>query len=536
MLYLQFVIVYNLLINTEFMKAKNLLLCVTTLIVSTSAMAQTHDYLDRNQIKALINSNGALFGHIFHQNFIPSFEVPKGMGLNSIEMANLWVAGIDEFGNVRGAASTYFQYEEYYFGPVADNYYSEQYKNTYNRVWKVDLSEIQYHLENFSQPGYEMPEAFLHWPAHGNTSNGEAADLAPYYDYNQNGIYDPIEGDCPAISGDQAVYFIFNEALGHHESGGSKMGLEFHGMAYCFNPSIGSTLTQTIFINYKIINRSSQDYTDFYAGMWCDFSLGFNDDDTFGSDSINQMMYVFNSNNTDPLYGAPAPVQGVILLNSEIKAAIPLDCCGPEDSVAYNNLRGLSTSGGEYHYGGVPEGYPTTYYYTGYPELGTGWIARNSYSGDFYGFNVRGIISSGPYNFKSDQSICLDFAFPYARDLPGTHLTAIALLREKAAAILRFFNDNEFNCNNGQSGIYHELVEKHDFNIFPNPSSGIVNVNLTAIGEVEKKISVISSDGKMLKTITTSEDGLELDFPEKGVYIIVVETDAASFNRKLIVL
>ncbi len=517
------------------MRKRALVFGCLILLTGLNLFSQSFDYLDRNQIKALINSNGSLFCRNSSYAYPPSFEVPQGLGTTTIDIANLWVAGIDELGSLRGVGATYFQFEEYYFGPVADNYDSQLYKDTYNRVWKVSLSEIQYHIENFNQEGYELPEAFLNWPAHGNTENGESEDLAPYYDYNQNGIYDPRNGDFPAIRGDQAVYFIFNEALGHQFTGGAKMGLEFHGMAYCFNPSIGSTLTQTIFISYNIINRSNHEYSDFYAGLWCDFGLGNTDDDVFGSDSINHLMYVYNQNNSDALFGDPSPAQGVVLLNSEIKAIIPQYCCSGADTIIDYSVRGLNQWGNEFHFGGGVGGYPTTYAYSGYPELGTGWFAENG-NGGFYGSNVSGMISAGPYNLKSNQSICLDFAFPYARDLSGSHLTAISLLRQKSAAIIQFFNDNDFNCQNEELGISSYMTNYQMFSVFPNPSNGKANLDLTAIKGTEKKISVITGDGKLIRQITTSNENLEIDLQEKGVYIILVETEDFAFSRKLIIL
>lgn len=514
------------------MKKQALVFVFSILFFGLNVFSQTYDYLDRNQIKALVNSHGTLFNY----NYTPCFEVPQGLGINSIFSANLWVSGIDELGNLRAAADTYDQFSEYYYGPLAEDYTSDAYKNKYNRVWKVNLSEIQYHVENFDQPGYVLPESFLTWPAEGNTSNGEAAKLAPYYDYNRNGIYDPRNGDFPAIRGDQAVYFIFNEANGHNYTGGLNLGLEIHGMLYCFNPSIGSALTQTVFLNYNIFNRSNHDYSDFFAGMWVDFNLGSGEDDVFGSDSVNQMMYVFNANNTEPLYGAPSPVQGVIMLNSEIYGAIQTGCCGLDDTIVSNCLHDLYSNGDTMLYGRDTLGYPTTYYLSGYPETGTGWIQETASNGSFYYSDVSGIISAGPYNLAKNESICVDLAFPYARDLSGTFLTAIGLLRDKAAAIIQFFDDCGYACNNNEAGFLSDYIEKVGFEIFPNPSYESVEINLSAVKTLNKIITVYTSDGRIINKISTNENTVRLDFAEKGMYIIAVETSNVLSTKKLIIM
>jgi len=492
---------------------------------SSFLVAQNYDYLDRNQIKALIKSDGSLFNN----NSQASFEVPKGMGISTIYSANLWIAGIDETGILSAAGPTYQGTEEYYYGPVANDYSNDNYKNRYNRVWKVSLAEIQNHINNFNQPGYEMPEAFLNWPAAGNTANGEAAELAPYYDYNENGMYDPQNGDFPLIRGDQAVYFIFNDASGHNNPEGTKLGYEFHGMAYCFNPSIGSALPQTVFINYRIINRSLKDYNNLYVGLWNDFSLGYEEDDCIGTDSVNKMVYVYNAYNEDAYgvdpesidvntYGSPAPAQGLMLLSPEIQGAVvtPYSCC--YDTVIYNYLRSLNHDGTPFHYGGT--GYVTNFYNPG----------------SSYAWDAKALISAGPYNLNSGEEICLDFAYVYARDLSGTNLTAISFLREKAAALQKFFDDYGFSCNNNSLGIAINNTGKDDFVVYPNPATGIVNIDFSGLSQTVNKVTIRTADGKIVQQYYSSELPKQIDLQVKGLYIISVETSNGIISKKVSIL
>ncbi|MBK8414466.1 MAG: hypothetical protein IPL22_08125 [Bacteroidetes bacterium] len=39
--------------------------------------------------------------------------------------------------------------------------------------------------------------------------------LAPFADFNSNGIYDPQNGDYPYILGDESIYSIFNDYFPH---------------------------------------------------------------------------------------------------------------------------------------------------------------------------------------------------------------------------------------------------------------------------------------------------------------------------------
>lgn len=531
------------------------IITLLSLLFCLNSFSQSYDYLDFNQIKARVNSNGALF-HDEIVNDKPSFEVPQGLGRHTIFIANLWIAGIDENGDLHAVGPKFNQTPENYFGPIANDYNAEDYRLKYNNVWKVGVEQIQEHIYNFTKPDYVMPESFQNWPAEGNVENGEAAELAPYYDYNQNGKYDPENGDFPLIKGDHAVYFIYNESQGHNSTGGEIMGLEFHGMLYGFNSTVGSVLTETVFLNYQIINRSQHNYTDVYAGLWTEFDIGYAKDDQFGSDTLNQMMYVYNATNIDgngqdsiegmATYGSPPPVQGVVLLNPDFYASVIPTYIGAhpgigyefDDEVVLNLLKGRSMNG-------VPFYDPyewengdtivTTFYQSGYPELGTGWIPEISWSGG-YPSDVRGLISAGPYSLNKGKKLCLDFALPYARDYQGTNLTALTLLREKASLILDYFEEYDLGCDSYQSGIVQKVFGEKNFEIYPNPAFEIINVDLSKFDDAEIIIKIYTLDGKLINEVTTSEEHLELETPTKGIYLLNIETSKISISKKFTVI
>jgi len=511
--------------------------------------AQTYDHLDYNQIKAIVFSNGQLFNNT-PEGCMPGYEVPQGMNTYTIFSANLWIAGLDNENKIRSFAPKFNQNYVNYFGPASDDCKSEEFRLTYDKVWKVDIAEILFHIDNFDKPGYEMPESFSTWPAEGNIHNGEALNLAPYYDYNQNGIYDPESGDFPLIKGDYAVYFIYKDTDEHYYLSQDDMGLEFHGMLYGFNSTIGSVFSETLFLNYQIINRSQTNYSDVYAGLWTDFDLGYVYDDVFGSDSVNQMMYVYNSNIEDgygvedvyaeDFYGSPAPVQAVMLLNSEVHAAVDPDYYSGahpgilydyDDAVTYNVLQGKSMNGVPYFNPFALENGDTvitTYNYSGYPENGTGWIAPYAE----YGGDVRGLISAGPYTLNSGEKICLDFALPYARDLQGDNLSALSVLREKAGAILDFFEENDLGCDSYQTGILDRISKQDKITVYPNPSNGEFNVDLSDIAEKTKIVRIYSIEGKLLEEFTSTESELELSIQTKGSYLLFLETSKNKYVSK----
>lgn len=144
----------------------------------------------------------------------------------------------------------------------------------YNRLWKINRSEIDYHIAHWADAGYVPPADIATWPAHGDTLLHQAYLLAPFADIDYNGIYNPLMGDYPLIRGDQCIYFVFNDAGGlHHESGGQKLGLEIRGMAYAFDCPSDSALHYTLFMHYDIINRSTTIYNNVYLGVFTDIDL-----------------------------------------------------------------------------------------------------------------------------------------------------------------------------------------------------------------------------------------------------------------------
>lgn len=329
---------------------------VTQGTVSKVAMIyfRVHDnsfaYLDLNNIRARISASG------LHFNFDSAqFEVPKGSGKTAIYAHALWIGGLDGDSLLHLAGETYqmgtshypWTRHDYWAGPVSDSTGYNIYQDSlWNRVWKISREEINFHRNHFWEPGYHPPINILEWPAHGDTSLGQAFRLAPYSDRNANGLYEPLDGDYPEIRGDQALFFIFNDDRGkHRETGGNKLKVEIHGLAYAFDLPSDTAFKNTVFLHYKIINRSPATYNETYIGVFTDIDLGFADDDHIGCDVERGMFYNYNGKPADGTgqpwaYGENPPVQGVVVL-----AGAEMDADG-YDNPSY---RGSSLLGPSFH-------------------------------------------------------------------------------------------------------------------------------------------------------------------------------------------
>ena len=300
--------------------------------LSQAQTSPAYSHLDINNINARFNVSGSDF-------WDPAlgearFEAPQGSGKHSMFTTGLWIGGLENNGTLHIAATRYIQNGggDFYPGPMMDSSsYSAYEDSVWNKMWEITKAEVDNHQVNWDQPGYTAPADFISWPAHGDPGKGQATNLAPYHDHNTDGTYDPYDGDYPLIQGDQTIYFLRNDDRGiHAETNGEKLGIEIHGMAYAFDCPADSALYNTIFVNYKIVNRSSNTYDSTFAGLYMDPDLGDYSDDFIGSDVARSTAYAYNGPAIDGSgapdhYGENPPAQGMTILKGPLMDADGMD-------------------------------------------------------------------------------------------------------------------------------------------------------------------------------------------------------------------
>lgn len=278
------------------------------------------DSLDINQVSARINNNG---NHFWNCDGDPKYFVPKTTGQSALFSFGFIAGGIDDSGQLHLAGQRYDDINEmdYWPGPVMDSsLYSNSEDSAWNRLWKLNRTDIEYHQQHWWQSGYQMNPVIAQWPGNGDPALGQAEQLAPYHDLDANGIYNPGSGDYPIIKGDQCVFFIMNDTRRQHtQTGGKKMGLEIHGMAYAFDCTMDSALMYTTFLHYDVYNRSANTYHNAYFGTFVDTDLGYSWDDYVASDVKRGSFLTYNGRNMDGTgqageYGAFPPAISATIL------------------------------------------------------------------------------------------------------------------------------------------------------------------------------------------------------------------------------
>ena len=283
-------------------------------------------HLDINNIRSTILGNGSIMppsewkSSTGQPNPCPWYEVPQGSGCQTLYQLSFWFGATDIAMQLHLAGMLYNNVgRDYVMGPVTLDYASSDFMTQlkYMRIWSLTRAEIDQFIAHHGESNYEMPKDILEWPAHGD--EGFAPNLAPFVDVNGDGRYVPADGDYPDIKGDQCLFFIFNDACEHTETGGTPLRMEFHVMAYAFDAPDDEALDNTIFFNYKCYNRSTYAYSNCYTGFWADFDIGHADDDYAGCDVQRGSFYAYNATPTDGngqpwAYGDNPPVQAVTIL------------------------------------------------------------------------------------------------------------------------------------------------------------------------------------------------------------------------------
>ncbi len=497
-------------------------------------------YLDLNDVNCLIKSNGQPF---FNGTSAHTYEVPAGNGVHSIFTKGLWMGGFSPNGELHVAGDRYriSGKTDYYQGPVSDTiHYNQEYAVNWNRVWKLTKEDIEYHRANYSQPGYEPIPDIMDWPGNGDTELGQAAQLAPFWDWNGDGVYDPMAGDFPLITGDQAIYTIFNDDGEHTESGGKRLGVEIHAMYYAYDQPEDSALTQTVFGSFNLINRSQNDYSDFYAAFFVDFDIGFAWDDYVGCDTTLHSAFAYNGLPTDGnggagTYGDFPPAQSFTCLNFNMDAFIYFNNTAPNPAMSdpqnalhhYNYMRSMWRDSTLLTYGG--DGYggdiPVNYMFAGNPGEGNGWteVAEENTPGD-----RRGLIVTGPHQYNAGDTLNLDFALVFARDYEGDHISSVALLKERIQQVRDFYQ---------QALSVEEIkLETPVVRAFPNPFVDQIFIRTSLEGETINwtVVDVLGKVVAMGKTANQPQLQINLQHLDKGLYFLVLN-DGKSQAKEIII-
>jgi hypothetical protein len=554
-------------------------------VLSSTISPQQMKYLDTNKVSALIGT-----GSVKHWDQVTNarYEVPKGSGIAANFASSLWIGGLDNSNMLHLAGETYRQSgQDFWPGPLdttnamANNITAVP----FDKVWKISCNQINQFAANANANNFAANTSTVFgdintYIANGNNGNNYAKQLAPFFDANNNGVYEPAIGEYPIIKGHQQIYSLFNDNYtAHTETGGLPLGVEIHEKSYSFNsPNLADTMqvvNYSTFYNYEIINRSNNNYNNVYMTMWIDADLGYYLNDYIGTDTLNQFGYTYNATTTDPTYSGvngygnklPMMAYAFIPKTSNQSDGVDNNNNGQIDepnerfklnfTTYYNNNIGAfppptTNPYSKWHFYDYMSGRwkdssffkptgtaynptlavaPANYVFTGNPQTNTGWTEATASvtPGD-----RRILCTIGPFNFPSKKKVEFEYAYVFSRDTTLNNVNNnFSLLRRDVKNVRYFLSQQNTACAPTVTvGLTERSLDKSGLWMYPNPTSSelIINLDYTA---KNAKIKIYDLTGRtVLESAFQNSSTKKINLSEfsNGVYFVEI-TDG---NKKVV--
>lgn len=530
--------------------------------------------LEGNNISADVQINGTFFRDSSNAGFrITTQPNPE---IATIYAEGLWMGGFDYNGDLRVAAGTYTNntHNDYAAGPILfDNGEMTFDCENYNQLWEVFDHEIQQHISDFADDGIisnVIPNIFG-YPGknnlffenfHGFSLPNSQHGLAPFFDNDNDGNYNPTAGDYPlpesvhpeAIPA-HLIWGIFNDAgVDHTQSGGMALNAEIHQSIWSFNCAENEILNNTVFTSHKIINKNSSAIDSMFIGSWSDMDIGCYTDDYLGSIPEMNTYYWYNEDQNDgttgttcsgniPTFGDNPPVQAVTILNQEIDNFIyyansslgitflitpnsPLDF--------YTYLTGWFPYTAEpltYGGSGLGGSQLAKFAFPDHPNNASGW---SMVSANLPFSDRRSLANIKVGNFEPNQSITVTKGYTFYKDENLDHLSSVDLVYDNTPLLQQMFDNNfESACNfvvSNETTFEEEFIE-----IFPNPTSDILNIKIE--NSAVANFSIFDIYGKKVlgkNRINQSDFQLSTSNFPAGVYFLKMEMEGKKLVKKFI--
>lgn len=486
-------------------------------------------------------------------------------------------------------------------GPYTTNaLYDQVIEAKFNRGFLVSKSMIQAHVNavNSGVANYIAPHAIRNWPAHGDVSKGQAANLAPFVDVNGNGQYEPYIGEYPSIYGDQCYL-----SISHSRSNLSNSdGIEMHTYLYsidCDDAAFENALFKKVIVYGRKMGLDSVfiaetddidlgNYSDDYAGTHVELGMTYfyngdaYDEDNSGNIGYKEYIPAFGimhlkgskiandgiDNQESPLLTTPVNGFGIndgivdneyyTLENSAVFNSIATigAYSDPQNEIEWWNLVSGKWKFGETKY------YANTTIETKYIYPWTTDTLNYGTSGvsvpfPWYEFEPTGagstanpsgdrrmLSNSKSFKLNIGESVEYDYAYVFYMDsVPASSINAPVLgLFEKAAAIKSAYNDSTSACGYVFAPIQEDLaveeqVNSFDFSVYPNPTSGKLTIlQNESIGN--SQILVSDAQGKVIveKTFSGNETTIDLNQFEGNLFFVTLINNQQKAQKKIVKL
>jgi hypothetical protein len=479
-----------------------------------------------NNISTWFQNTGT-FNQDIRTTNTPGFEWPKGSSKFAIFTSGLSIGAIVD-GQLRMSNASYNG--EYAPGYVFDSSGVPLFKTDSRfRLYSVRIGDTP-----MNNPDVE---AWKHMVPYG----------APYDDINNNKKYD-VGIDRPGVvDASQTIFLCYTDAdPSNHTSsegfsGGTKpLYAEVHMTAWGYD---AAPLSDMQFLRFNVVNKSNAVWDSTYFGFFADPDLGNATDDFIGCDTTLQMIYCYNANDTDAVYGVRPPAVGQTLLRGAInKRAIPPDTLHMTTGTRVNKHGICDHSPSSYPYGaynyfkgfkldGTPWLNPftnplqtTKFTFTGNPEDSSGWTEKKgnilncggSLTGNIepsYPGDKRMLMSTGGDELSMQHGDSQKIVLGQVIARGSSNLNSVTKLKELASLSRRFYylieDDTEVTyVEPPYIPVNYSLKQN-----YPNPFNPVTTIRYEMKKLWRVKIQIYDTRGELIKTLVNEEK-------QQGVYEI----------------
>jgi len=496
-------------------------LSIISTFISLTAMAQVNgDWINPGQMNLRINANGELATY----NNVAASESKTGSNNHFFKFVNLWISGLDDNNQLHiSTVNGFSNKSDFSAGPIDSLTFIGMDPKEWNNVWTIERSQIRDHRNNFKNIDYKPINAIKNWPA--NKTGRFNPYLAPFIDYDGNGVYEPEKGDYPDFPGQMAAYFIVNDNYAEHKaSGGQPLKIELYGMLYT-----SKGLANTVYGKYFIVNRTDKNFNNISLSIHSGIQLGNELDNYIGTLVNKNCVFAYNGDLEDEShFGTKKPICSVMFLNKNLSSSLYItdddhsESGMPSSPLEHRNLMdGKWKSGKSLTFGGagIGTGMNTSFIYpdnTDPLHTNNAWI-ENSNPGK------RSILGNLKYNsLNSKQYLELDFALSGFDSTEGNPYQFIDDHSRKIQV------DWISQSLSAQSFIKTEIPK------LKNPVRSDEIIELEEFNQFNS-ISVINQLGQTIKTIDPKVEN-KLIISRPGIYYLILISDNQHFTKKIIII
>lgn len=521
---------------------KYLLFIFILSFLSVSAQEESK-FIDRNNVRSWLNNTGELFSN-GQGGFMIKDSEENDLG-STIFLSKLWFGADEATTSIADYNSTHNG------GPV-------EYDSELDKVWKIAGGDIKNMIDDFADGNINSPisKEILSYPAKGNSYYGtklEDKGYAPFKDLNQDGKYNPYDGDYPTI-GEDLGDVVPTEMLFTitHDNQDIGVGVEFTTMMYSLRCDEIPELENAIFTRHTF-RLTKSDYEKFHYTIFYDPDIGCHDDDNIGTDVETNSLYSYNSDNEDG--GASVicetqfdhvPVQGSTFLNQSMDGTmyfmntgggdVPEAITEPNFPDEYFQLmNNIWKDGTPLTKGGI--GYDessddvTKVVFPGNPNNPGEWVQPFV---EYYEINdPRSLANFIKSDAKKGDIITLDAVHHFILDTEKNNIEQVNPFIEQAALFRQLYNNGlSQSCFQYTDVEEYELVSTLD--IFPNPNSG--EFTLKGKNSNGTSYSLYDITGTLKRQGEIQSEKIQLNSIEPGIYIFELHRDSKTIAVSKVVI